>query len=299
MTSPNTPPAFVQSEDDLLRIVQLEKTPESHVLEFKKDLDAWRNENSSERRKAQKETCRDISAFANHLGGCLLYGVTEKRVGELKVADAFVGLDDVDGRVQWITQAIRNYLVPSTLTVGVVTVTSDNHKILALNIPASRECVALWDSSDHTVEYLRRTPHGKEWMNPDEALRHTLDASRTKKLAFLQAKERIDRCNIANVQVALVGGIDRLVEERGVSAPYGFARVHGATVFLGQMGDEDFELRVAISSSSPSPGSECVLVPYGSIRHVWMTVDNKLGLDLDLRLTCYGSKSTITLDRVR
>jgi hypothetical protein len=296
MTSPLMLPAFVQSENDLLRIVKLGETPESHVLEFKADLNAWRSKDSSERRKARKETCRDISAFANHIGGCLLFGVTETRSGELKVADAFVGLDDVDGRVQWITQAVRSYLVPSTLTIDVVPVAIGKQRLLALNIPASRDCVALWDSDEHTVEYLRRTPHGKEWMNPDEAIRHTLDASRTKKTAFLRAKERLG--DTSNVQVALVGGVDRLVEERGANTPYSFARVHSATIYLGRVGDEDFELRVTIPSGSPA-GPESVLIPYGSIRQVWTTVDSKLGLDLDLRLTCFGSKSSITLDRAR
>ena len=39
------------------------------------------------------------------------------------------------------------------------------------------------------IEYVRRTSHGKDWMNPDEVERHLMNGSRAAKLALLAAKE--------------------------------------------------------------------------------------------------------------
>lgn len=290
MSAPTGLPVFISTEADLQRVVQLGSTPETIVLEFKTDLNAWRQKEKAEKRKAQKETCRDISAFANHLGGCILVGVSEKKHGDATVADECVGLDDIDGRTKWIGQAIRNYLVPSTMSLDVVPVIIGGKSLLALNIRASRDLVALWDREDHTVEYLRRTPHGKEWMNPDEALRHALDASRMKKLAFLEAKARVTGDSI----VELVSGVDRLIEAHGPNMPYGFARVHNAIVNLGQVGNEDFELRVTVGTAQPRN----VLIPYGALRHAWVTTVGRLGLHLELQLV-HTREDEIVLERIR
>ena len=61
-------PVFIHSVADFCAAVQLGSTPESLVLEFKKQIDGWNAPNRHDREKAQQETCRDIAQFVNTLG---------------------------------------------------------------------------------------------------------------------------------------------------------------------------------------------------------------------------------------
>jgi hypothetical protein len=70
-------PTFIRSSLEFRSVVQLGSTPESLVLEFKANINAWNAPAGKVRTKAQKETCRDVAQFANTVGGCLLVGVNE------------------------------------------------------------------------------------------------------------------------------------------------------------------------------------------------------------------------------
>lgn len=113
-------PTYVRSSADLSKTVTLNSTPESAVLEFKSELPGgWKAPQSDAKRKAQKELCRDIAQFANTYGGCLLYGVEERESGGSVVASALKPITDFDDRREWLQQAVRNFLVPATLTVQI------------------------------------------------------------------------------------------------------------------------------------------------------------------------------------
>jgi predicted HTH transcriptional regulator len=163
MTSP-----FIESAADFTRLVQPGVRTESITLDFKRDLDGWRAPDQRIRREAAKELARDIAQFANTSGGCLLVGVEEAKVGGKKVANAVRPLDDFDGSRQWVEQAITNFLVPSTISVRIAAIEIGGATIMAVNVPAHEHLVWVWDRQDHTMESLRRTSHGKEWLNPDE-----------------------------------------------------------------------------------------------------------------------------------
>lgn len=204
-------PTFIRSVSDFQSAVHLGSTPESPVLEFKETIDGWNpsagDSHRQERSKgAQKETCRDIAQFANTLGGCLLVGVRERLdpISGVKVADSIEPVKEVEPLRQWIEQAIINCLVPSTFTHDIVAISLPEGSILAVNVPANRYLVSLWDHDNHTVEYVRRTSHGKEWMNPDEMERHIMNGSRASKLALVAAKEQTK-----SNQVEIAGGLWR------------------------------------------------------------------------------------------
>jgi hypothetical protein len=184
-------PEYVRTVEELAAVVKIGTTPESLVLEFKGTIDNWNLPKTAKDRdrlksEAQQETCRDISQFANTNGGCLLIGVKERLdpVRRVKVADSISPVSDPEGIKQWIEQAISNYVVPATLSRDIAIVADPRGTVLAVNVPPSIHLITLWDSQRHTIECVRRTSHGKDWMNPDELERHIMNGSRASKLAF-------------------------------------------------------------------------------------------------------------------
>jgi hypothetical protein len=126
-------------------------------------------------------------------GGVLLVGVTEiAGPNGRKVAGEVRPVDDVDGLQNWIEQAIRNYLTPSTFARAVLVVDTAVGPILAVNVEPSVHLVALWHADLKAgIEYLYRTDHGKQWMNPDEVERHLMNASRATRLAVQDVKAKV------------------------------------------------------------------------------------------------------------
>jgi hypothetical protein len=191
------PASYIQTVEELGAMVQFGTTPESLVLDFKKTIDGWPFTKGSDLEKLkagkQQETCRDISQFANTNGGCLLIGVQERLdpVRGLKVADAICPVTDPEGMKQWIEQAIRNYLVPATFSRDIAIVADPRGTVLAVNVLPSVHLITLWDSQQHTIECVRRTSHGKDWINPDELERHVMNGSRATKLAFDHALQEV------------------------------------------------------------------------------------------------------------
>lgn len=197
---------YIRTPAELAGAVQFGRTTESLVLDFKMAVHDWQIPKGAPERherglEAQRETCRDIAQFANTDGGCLLIGVAEQRHPEtgIKVAERIATVEEPDGLRQWIEQAIRNYLTPATFSHDIAIVRAAGGVVVAVNVQQSVHVVALWDPP--RLEYVRRTSHGKDWMNPDELERHIMNGSRATKLALeLAARE-------ASIQgVRVVGG---------------------------------------------------------------------------------------------
>lgn len=281
-------PIFIRSAPEFQSVVQLGITPESLVLEFKQTVNDWNppagDPQRQERRKeAQKEMCRDIAQFVNTLGGCLLIGVAERFDASrgLKVADTIAPVKDAEQLRQWIEQTIVNYLVPSTFSHDVVGIELPEGMVLAINIPASRHLVWLWDSDDHTTESLRRTSHGKEWMNPDETERHLMDGSRAGKLALLATKERSDRVEIAGGVWLRQTLYDTSAQRWNPTGPITF----------GQIGEYWFELCVPNQRWLPR-----VTIPYGLIEEVWVGTSGAVTLMLKVRIIMQERDKIVTLE---
>lgn len=237
----------ITNSSELHGRVQLGVTAETQVLEFKQDLDKFRAEEPRIRREGQKETCRDISALANHRGGCLLVGVKAERRGDSLVATSYVPLNDLDGRIEWILQAVQNYLSPSSILPSLLPISVDGGKVLAVNVPPALNLVSVWDRDERTAQFYRRTDYGKEAMNPDEAFRHAFTPSRAKKLAFLRAQQLVDK---PYGPIELIGGVQYSAQS---SAPgVGFVRlpVEGAEVRLQTIGEDEFQLVVTVAGAS-------------------------------------------------
>lgn len=138
-------PSYIRTPDELARVVTIDETTENIVFDFKRTINDWNVARGVPNRDdlkaaAQKETCRDISQFANTFGGCLLIGVAEHRdpVTRLKIAHAIHAVTDPDSMRQWIEQAIRNYLVPATFSRDIAIVDDPRGTVLAVNVPPRR-----------------------------------------------------------------------------------------------------------------------------------------------------------------
>lgn len=260
------------------------------MLEFKETINDWNLPSSDpkrqERRKdAQKEVCRDIAQFANTFGGSLLIGVAERddSTRGVKVAASIAPVTDAEPLRQWIEQAVVNYLVPCTFSHDILPVTLTEGVILSINIPANRHLLSLWDRNEHTIEYVRRTSHGKEWMNPDEAERHLMDGSRAAKLALVTARE-----HAKSDRVEIVGGLG--------SRATVFTRSNQrwnppGPITFGQIGEYWFELKV------PNKNGLCpVTIPYGLVEEAWVGVFGAVTLLLRVRVIMLENDNLVTLE---
>lgn len=277
---------FIRSTSEFEAVVHLGSTPESLVLEFKAKIDAWNGAAKVPKKKAQKETSRDIAQFANTLGGCLLIGVNERfdPTHGVNVAGSIAPVKEIDKLRQWIEQAIINFLVPSTFSHDITPIALPQGSILAINVQASRHLVSLWDRDNHTVEYIRRTSHGKEWMNPDEVERHLMDGSRAAKLALMAAKERTtsERIEVASglwLRYRNTTGLDQRWNPPG-------------PITIGQTGEYWFELLVPNEKRKPCS----VTVPYGLIREAWVSASGIVTLLLTVRIVVPHDGEELTLE---
>jgi hypothetical protein len=279
--------SFIHSVLEFQSAVQLGSTPESLMLEFKAKIDGWNAPAGNVRKKAQKETCRDIAQFANTLGGCLIVGVSGRLdpTRGVNVADAVVSIKKPEQLWQWIEQAIVNYLVPSTFNHDITPISlPGGNNIIAVNVPASRYLVSLWDRTERTIEYVRRTSHGKDWMNPDEMERHLMDGSRAGKLTLIAAKGHTpsDRVEIAS-------GIWLRYENANPSdqrwMPPGF-------ITIGQMSEYWFELHMQNDQQRPCS----VTIPYSFIREAWVGTSGLIMLLLAVRVIVRYGRDEVTLE---
>lgn len=270
---------YIRTPEELDAAVSIGTTTESLVLDFKRAIHDWdvprgTPDRDKRRDEAQRETCRDVAQFANTNGGCLLIGVAERLdpVTRLKVADAIQRVADPDAMTQWIEEAIRNYLVPGTFSHDITIIADPRGTVLAVNVPPSVHLIMLWDSQRHTIECLRRTSHGKDWMNPDELEAHIMNGSRAAKLAFDLAF-----ATAPQKQVQIAGGC----WQRPPSPSNGAQdqRLRSAQIVVGLVTDRWFELKFSIGENTLP-----LNLPYGVINEAWVGADECLNLLLDVRV---------------
>jgi hypothetical protein len=261
-------PAYLHSRADFERTIRIGETTESIVLDFKKTLDPrapdW-----------QKEVCRDIAQFANTWGGCLLVGLSERfdPARNVKVADAAAGVQDADKVRECIETAVQNHVVPSSLAHDVVPIQLAGATLVAVNVEPSRRLVYVWDRSSGTFECVRRTSHGKAYMNPDETERHMMSSSRARMLGLNATLAKAT--SQPNVRVA--GGYYRATRQmRGPPLepwrPTGLVRIP-------RVDEDTFELTVPVPT-----GIQSLYVPYDLLRTSWLDPDGQVVVLLDVRL---------------
>jgi hypothetical protein len=283
-------PVFIRNAVDFRRAVRLGETKETLHLEFKRDIDGYRAGDDASRRKGRKEFCRDVAAFANAWGGCLLIGVEEGAGPVARVAVGLQGVDDYDGRRTWIEGAIGTFLVPKVaLTISDLVV--EGETIIAVNVPASEKLVVLWDPEDRSIECFRRTNEGKgHRLHPDEMEAHAMNNRRASELMFRRVLRQTNPIVAGLWQVELASGVWM---PGSASDPPSYVP---SRVTLGDtlVGEHDFGLRIErLKRPVDKVSAPVVRVPYGLLREAWITTDQKVGIFLDVRIVFRGENVTL------
>jgi hypothetical protein len=265
---------FISTAEDFRRLICLGTTAEDLRFEFKSKIDGWQAKDAKAKLGARREMCRDVAQFANTDGGYLVVGVSETTVAGRTVADAVVGVPDSTALKAWLEQAVTNHLVPSRFGQSVEVIDVDGASVVVVNVPPSRAVVAVWEGNSHTVQYVRRTSHGKDYMHPDDVERHMMNGLRAGQIALGSASNRA-----TSEDVTINGGVWR----RAPLPHNHIERYMPHSVRLGMVTSESFELRIADGGNSTNK-IRVASVPYGLLREAWVGPDGKLNLMLDVRL---------------
>lgn len=244
-------------------------TTEGLYLEFKEAIDGF-GAKGDPVKAGQMEVCRDITQFANHLGGSLLIGVRESSSpGGTKVASSLRSVEKADELRQWIEQAISNYCVPHTFTKYIDIIAHGSDTVVAINVPPSRDPVFLWDRDKKTMQVWRRTSHGKSALNPDELESLFMDTHRAAKIAFHEATRGEPNGTAVLVPDLYLWIPSNQWEPTKSTVPVSFASVTEAS----------FQLQLTVGSRHP-----VIVIPYGLVRECWRDVQDRLALFLHLDL---------------
>lgn len=274
---------FIRSAADFGRLITLQVTTESRHLDFKTAPDGWptgKGTPEPQKKKSQREACRDIAQFANGDGGCLLFGVSETlNASGMKIAERLASISDSDKLREWIEQAVANYCVPRTFGFEVSIVQLGADVVVAVNVPPSQHTVYVWDKEAGTMQVFDRTNHGKRALNPDELERHIMNASRAARLAVESLAQANQRVVLASPVYRVRPETDpeyftRLKKDQGITSGFAAGKDHPkAPRLLVEFLDHDVacfvqsvderQLTVALY------GRQLLSIPYGVIREVW------------------------------
>ena len=114
---------------------------------------------------------KDVASFANHRGGVIVYGVTEKPggvAGELTPVDAKIS---IDGEERWCGQALRNCLAPPVDVEYLPVDAGSDGWFLLIVVPRSRHGPhAVLDTDDSSAPLRYPVRHGGQthWLDEHE-----------------------------------------------------------------------------------------------------------------------------------
>ncbi|MBL6749282.1 MAG: hypothetical protein ISP90_02120, partial [Nevskia sp.] len=210
----------------------------------------------------------------------------------LKIAKDIAPIDNPDGFKQWIEDAIRNFAVPATFSREVLAIQTSYGPIISVYVPPCRHLVSVWDREQHSIKYPRRTSHGIDWMNPDEAERHIMNGSRSARLALNQAAQAAtSRDGYGGSQVEL---LDSLRQQQLPGHQHQRAGSSSTTLSIVAIRDDSFDLRVIQGNYHGQ-----VSIPFGVVRDSWLTPKSKVGLLLDVLVVIpYDKSHSVWLERL-
>jgi Schlafen, AlbA_2 len=186
------------SEEDLEAL--LNSVPESLTLDYKQELALT---TSSEK----CELAKDVSAFANKIGGDLIYGVQEAD----GVAEAVIGISqtNLDATVQTLEQLLRSSVEPRLVGYQIKQIPLKSGKACILvRVPRSLNAPHRVSHGGHNKFYVRNT-NGKHEASVEELRQMFFAAASLHRSADNFRKDRVSRIMSGQTPIGInkAGGI--------------------------------------------------------------------------------------------
>lgn len=165
--------------EDLLALITAQVEESTHI-EFKrginKDDGNWRN-----------ELAKDISAMANSDGGVIIYGIEEKKIGGLSVADKIMPITNI--KLETFDQIVNSKIQPIIKGIEFITISIPEHDGLVYVVRVPKSDTAHQNLYSH--QYHKRRNVIVEPME-DYEIRDTMNRSKFPKidLEFSIEKQR-------------------------------------------------------------------------------------------------------------
>jgi hypothetical protein len=268
-------PIFFTSEDDVKKHIILQKTQESIIWDFKREI------NLADKKKLvnlASEIACDICQFANAWGGSILVGIEESKgkLSGLNVAKDFVGIDNCELVKQFLNDRVRNCIHPIDVQFETSTIKLKDKTLLAINVKALPNTLACV-SSPANIEYLRfpyRTEYGKKYFR---GLEIEVRMNNNYRRIFLRLNEIWDR----NKDVVLLSPL--IKEDIDPKLTWDNRDIN---ITISDFFENEFQLKV---------NDLFMNIPYGLVRELWNTIDNKIGLILNASIVIPGNRKSLNL----
>jgi len=153
----------------LQRLQGLEGSPESLTLEFKSCSAFLPVEGKISMRSRIEEAAKDIAAMANEQGGVIVYGVEEKKQGQVRTAGPVESGFDPAGQVnrEWLVQTMNAHIRPPLGELDAKHVIVDEATgSFAMVVFVPQAIGGARQTEDG--RYWRRYAHGREYMSHQE-----------------------------------------------------------------------------------------------------------------------------------
>ena len=224
--------------------------------------------------KDRLEIARDIAQFCNSEGGTLLVGMAEDDEGtprHTKAVETF-SVRNIDGLLAFVEERISANLEPSVRVDPRVIDMANGDRLVAINVDPTEDVVAVYDKNVRTgkvtIEYLRRTSVGKEWMKPYE-VEHLM--SKERRAMYLRLRRL--RTEVGGQRVAL------MPQTIGVNE---FGKFEPITegqhpVYMQEVVSPDhFTLVVFHRPNREDSQKSLVDLPYSMVDDAWITTDGEI-----------------------
>jgi predicted HTH transcriptional regulator len=169
-------------------------TEESETLDFKEE--AWKSGEDGSR-----ELARDVTQFANHLGGSVVLGAVEDEDNRVV---AFQHVEDAATVAQRVTDVCRSWLFPR-LDVTTALLTSSDHKtVVVVNVEPADGVVAVTPRGKDYCEFYRRVDKSKKPLTFEEVERMWTDGRRGRVLVSRMPTEALDDVRLNAIEEGVV-----------------------------------------------------------------------------------------------
>lgn len=180
------------SLSDIEKLIS-DETNESSILDYKLELKV-----SKELDK--KEFLADVSAFANSLGGYLIYGIAEEQ-GVPQGPIYGIQTEDIDAEIRKLDNIIRDGIEPRIIGINIQALKTEQNKfVIVIKIPRSLSAPHMVIFQNYSRFYARNSA-GKYQMDVSEIRRSILKENGNKEQIDKFYNERLDKIRNKDIPI--------------------------------------------------------------------------------------------------